>query len=98
MQIRTHSIYPDDFPEPWASHWGEDEFGIYMGFTYKQVPYTFRWIEPGTFMMGSPEDEPERDDDETQHSVTLSQGFWLGETTVTQAVWKVFMGGIRASL
>jgi len=29
-------------------------------------------------MMGSPEDEPERYDDELQHEVILTQGFWLG--------------------
>ncbi len=39
-------------------------------------------------MMGSPEGEKGRYDDEDLHSVTLSQGFWLAETTVTQALWQ----------
>ncbi len=42
--------------------------------------------------MGSPEDELERSSDETQHPVTLSQSFWLADSTVTQALWKVVMG------
>ena len=92
MQIRQHTIFPAAFPESWASDWGEDEYGLWMGFTYKGVCHDFRWIEPGTFTMGSPKNEPERDGDETQHEVTLTEGFWLAETTVTQALWKVVMG------
>ena len=34
--------------------------------------------------MGSPPDEPERDDDEDQVRVTLTRGFWLGASEVTQ--------------
>lgn len=90
--MRTHKIFPTEFPEPWASDWGEDEFGLFMGFTYKGVRQDFRWIEPGTFLMGSPEDEPEREDDEIQREVTLSKGFWLAATTVTQALWEAVMG------
>ena len=48
------------------------------------------WIEPGTFAMGSPSggDDDERPD--TQ--VTISRGFWLGRTEVTQAQWSSVMG------
>jgi formylglycine-generating enzyme required for sulfatase activity len=43
------------------------------------------WIEPGTFTMGSPPDEPGRNKAEgPQMSVTLTNGFWLGKTEVTQ--------------
>ena len=93
MKIRQHTIFPAAFPESWASDWGEDEYGLWMGFTYKGVRQDFRWIEPGTFTMGSPDGEPERDDDEIQHEVTLTEGFWLAETTVTQSLWKALMGG-----
>ena len=55
--IRKHTIFPEEFPEPWASDWGEDEFGLWMAFTYKGVRQAFRWCEPGAFMMGSPPDE-----------------------------------------
>ena len=51
-----------------------------------------RWIKPGTFWMGSPEDEPGRDDNEIRHQVTLSKGFWLADTPCTQALWQAVMG------
>ena len=42
--------------------------------------------------MGSPESEPERYDYEgPQHQVTLSQGFWMFDTAVTQALWQAVM-------
>ena len=50
------------------------------------------WCEPGTFMMGSPESEQGREGDETQHEVTLTEGFYLGKYEVTQDDEKV-MGG-----
>ncbi|MBQ7590715.1 MAG: formylglycine-generating enzyme family protein [Verrucomicrobia bacterium] len=49
------------------------------------------WIEPGTFTMGSPSDELGRSDDEIQHKVTLSKGYWLGKYEVTQAQYKAVM-------
>jgi formylglycine-generating enzyme len=52
---------------------------------------TFVWIAPGTFMMGSPEDEPERHDDETLHRVTLTRGYYLQTTPVTQGQWQALM-------
>ena len=56
------------------------------------VKAVFRYCLPGTFLMGSPEDKGHRHDDETQHEATLTQGFWLLETPVTQALWKAVMG------
>ena len=50
------------------------------------------WIEPGTFLMGSPEDELGRSDDEIQHEVTLTKGYWMGKYEVTQAQYEVIMG------
>lgn len=52
----------------------------------------FRWCPPGTFTMGSPVTEADRDSDEDQVGVTLSRGFWLGETEVTQGQWQSVMG------
>jgi formylglycine-generating enzyme required for sulfatase activity len=58
----------------------------------------FRWIEPGSFLMGSPDSEHERDDDEgPQHPVTLTQGFWLADTACTQALWLALVGGRNPS-
>ena len=49
-------------------------------------------IPPGTFLMGSPESEPDRFDDEKQHEVIITEGFWLAETACTQALWQEIMG------
>ncbi len=51
------------------------------------------WVKPGTFRMGSPPDEPNRNKAEgPQLPVTLSQGFWLGKTEVTQAQYEAATG------
>ncbi|MBD9363095.1 formylglycine-generating enzyme family protein [Methylomonas sp. EbB] len=76
---------------------GIDRYGLYADLTVNQVTQRFRWIEPGSFMMGSPEDEPGRYDDETLHAVTLTQGFWLADTAVTQAFWLAVLGGDNPS-
>ena len=51
-----------------------------------------RWCPSGSFTMGSPLFENGRDGDEWLHRVTLTKGFWLGETEVTQGLWKKVMG------
>ena len=57
------------------------------------VTAEFVWIEPGKFMMGSPESEEDRWDDEgPQHQVTISQGFWIGKYELTQGQWESVMG------
>ena len=50
------------------------------------------YCPPGEFMMGSPASEDGRNDDEKQHRVTLTKGFWLGKYAVTQRQWKSVMG------
>ena len=55
-------------------------------------PAGFVWVEPGTFVMGSPETEQGRWSDETQHTVTLSKGYWLSDHEVTQAEYQTVMG------
>lgn len=45
-------ILPEIFPEPWASDWGEDEYGLFMGFTLNGIQQMFRWIPPGSVLMG----------------------------------------------
>ncbi|MBF0261158.1 MAG: formylglycine-generating enzyme family protein [Magnetococcales bacterium] len=52
-----------------------------------------RWIPPGEFMMGSPEDEHDRYPDEgPQHRVTIRAGYWLCDTACTQEMWQAVMG------
>ena len=52
----------------------------------------FAWIPAGDFEMGSPEGEAGRDDDERQHGVRISEGFWMGRYEVTQGEWEAVMG------
>lgn len=47
------------------------------------------WIAPGTFTMGSEKGSP---DELPVLRVTLSRGFWMGKTEVTQAQWQTVMG------
>jgi formylglycine-generating enzyme required for sulfatase activity len=49
-------------------------------------------IPAGQFTMGSPSGELSRDSDETEHTVTLSQDFYLGKTEVTQQQWLAIRG------
>jgi formylglycine-generating enzyme required for sulfatase activity len=58
-----------------------------------QAPGGFVLINPGTFQMGSPEDEPGRvDGHEHLHTVTLTQGFYISQYEVTEAWWDDVMG------
>jgi formylglycine-generating enzyme required for sulfatase activity len=52
----------------------------------------FRLIKPGAFMMGSPEWESGRCDDERQHKVTLTRPYYLGVYPVTQEEYQRVMG------
>ncbi|MCI5124849.1 MAG: formylglycine-generating enzyme family protein [Candidatus Electrothrix sp. AR5] len=58
----------------------------------KEVVQRFRWIPAGTFMMGSLHDETERFSDEDYHKVTLTKGYWLADTAVTQGAWQAITG------
>ena len=79
-------------PPAWATVWGQDRRGVFAGFIVAGVEYRMRWIADGTFMMGSPEDDEDHFPDEgPQHPVTITRGFWLGETPVTQALWQAVM-------
>ena len=49
-------------------------------------------IPKGTFMMGSPESEKGRNENETQHEVTISKDYYLGVHEVTQAQYEKVIG------
>ena len=55
-------------------------------------PAGFVWIAPGSFMMGSPSNELGQNPGELQHTVTLSQGFWMSDHETTQAEYESIMG------
>ena len=57
-----------------------------------EVSFKMIRVEGGSFMMGEPDNDPDAHDDEKpQHEVTLSD-YYIGETQVTQALWKAVMG------
>jgi formylglycine-generating enzyme required for sulfatase activity len=89
--------FPAAFPPPFADAWGDDPYGLWAEFALSgaagDVIQRLRWIEPGSFLMGSPKDEPERDEDEgPRHVVTLTRGLWLADTACTQALWQAVTG------
>ncbi|HOG91722.1 MAG TPA: SUMF1/EgtB/PvdO family nonheme iron enzyme [Smithella sp.] len=52
----------------------------------------FVLIPAGTFIMGSPVNEPKRGEGEKQHQVTISKSFYMQTTPVTQGQWQRIMG------
>ncbi len=77
---------------------GQDTFTNSIGMN-------FVYMKPGSFIMGSPPREVERvlqnfphekQIDETQHEVTLTEGYYIQTTEVTQAHWKAVMGNSPA--
>ncbi|NJL60112.1 MAG: formylglycine-generating enzyme family protein [Desulfobacteraceae bacterium] len=73
---------PKSQPKPSDS---DRKFTNSLGMKFVKIP-------AGTFTMGSPKDESGRDDDETQHEVTISKPFFMQTTEVTQGQWKAVMG------
>ncbi len=71
---------------------GDDDDGSPTAPGPGQGPEGFVHIQPGTFTMGSPGDEPGRDSDETQHQVTVTKAFYISDHEVTQAEWEAVMG------
>lgn len=70
-------------PPPSSSQQGQEE--------QPQIPENFILVEGGTFSMGSPDSEAWRSDDETQHTVTVSD-FYMSAFEVTQAEYQAVIG------
>ena len=83
-----------------AIHTGNPpEVGVYEcpegrsnGSTDTQQGRAFNYVCAGTFMMGSPQEEEDRDSDEVQHEVTLTGGYWIGKYEITQLVFEDRIG------
>ena len=74
---------PDHSPEP-----AQPTPGVQVKVNPKDgLPYV--WIPSGTFSMGCSLGDLQCDQDEKPaHSVTISKGFWMGQTEVTQAAFQ----------
>jgi formylglycine-generating enzyme required for sulfatase activity len=72
-----------------------DYSGITNGPHFYQVviigPSNGVWVPAGTFIMGSPTNELLRNTNETQHSVTLTKGFYVSQYLVTQGDYQALM-------
>lgn len=56
------------------------------------------WIPPGRFTMGcSPGDSECAADEKPAHRVTLTKGFWLGQSSVTVDAWKRYRFAMRTA-
>ena len=55
------------------------------------IPLDMIKISRGSFIMGSPDDEEGRDNDEVLHKVTLSRDYWLGKYEITQKQYQAVM-------
>jgi formylglycine-generating enzyme required for sulfatase activity len=57
------------------------------------IGMAFVWIPAGTFIMGSPDSDPDaRGNEKPAHRVTISKPFYIGKYPVTQAQWEAVMG------
>jgi formylglycine-generating enzyme required for sulfatase activity len=66
--------------------------GVYVEDEDPTPPLGFVYIPAGTFVMGSPEDEPGHWEGEgPQHQVTLTQGFYMSQYEVTEEWWAEVM-------
>lgn len=90
--IITDHPLANGVPPSWACGWGEDAWGPFVEVDFGELEVRLRWIPPGQFQMGSPEDEPERSLNEQQHWVRLTRGFWAFDKAVTQQLWQMVMG------
>ena len=63
-----------------------------LEFTINGVSFTMILVEHGNFMMGATqEQEYPNYDEEPIHKVMLTKDYYIGETPVTQSLWKVIM-------
>jgi len=73
------------YRERTAQFFTEDRLAL----SVDQTPLDLVYIPPGSFTMGSPEDELGRYSDEgPQHPVTIAKPFFMGKYPVTQAQWR----------
>jgi formylglycine-generating enzyme required for sulfatase activity len=76
----------------WVVTSGRDEYGPWCEFEVRGVRQRLRWIPPGKFLMGAPDNEPGFYNEGPQHWVTLTRGYWMFDTPCTQAMWEAVMG------
>ncbi|HUF60847.1 MAG TPA: formylglycine-generating enzyme family protein [Verrucomicrobiales bacterium] len=84
----------------WMKGWQRSD-GVSGASAAKEIVYdigngvklTLCWCPAGSFLMGSPPGEAFRIENERQHAVTLSRGFWMAKAETTQEQWEAVMTG-----
>ncbi len=66
--------------------------GRQLEFTVDGVTFSMILVEHGTFTMGATPEQQSPDRNESPTHVTISQDYYIGETEVTQALWKAVTG------
>jgi len=67
--------------------------------TEARTGIAYVWIPAGRFLMGSPDDEKGRWDDESpQHEVEITQPFWLARYPVTNAQYEKYMEAVGGDI
>jgi formylglycine-generating enzyme required for sulfatase activity len=83
-----------DSQEAWANYLGREvEATVEIA---DGVKMTFVLVPPDKFVMGSPLGEEERRDDETLHTVVLTEPFDLGKFEVTQAQYRALVNRAKS--
>jgi eukaryotic-like serine/threonine-protein kinase len=59
---------------------------------------TYVWMAPGTYRMGCSQVDIACHDDETPHQVTLTRGFWIGQTEVTAQAFRHYTLAAEAAM
>lgn len=62
-----------------------------LSFTANGVSFTMKYVAPGQFIMGTTEPTAYADE-KPAHKVYIEDGFYIGETEVTQMLWEAVMG------
>ena len=86
-------VVSNDFGSVTSSPTSLQVDGTPTSHTVASISMDMIFCPPGTFTMGSPTNEAGRGADETQHQVTLTNGFYLGKYEVTQAQYETVMTG-----
>lgn len=68
--------------------WHQQQDDVFIN----SIGMEFKLIRTGSFLMGSPADEKDRNSDEGIHLVEIKDPFYLGIYEVTQAQWRAVMG------
>lgn len=75
-----------------SSNYGNSGSMQNQTFTVKGVPFTMIYVEGGSFVIGCTSEQSDCDDDERPTHRVMLDSYYIGETEVTQELWRAVMG------